>query len=227
MSGDLIYNLDGEKNFSLVYDKMAGSEFHAKFRIMVVGDKRVGKTSIVERYLYGTFKGGSKATGVDERKSKVIEVDGKKVKLQVIDTVSREWHLSVDSIDFRRADAIFICYDVTSLSSFRDTKYWPNRIGDTNDFELALVATKCDKKSARVVGSEMGEAFAKDLGAHYYETSAKKLFMVDELFYEVGSRLLLRDSRLSSGLWDTITLEESQQFSLLEEKPRSRKRCCH
>ena len=207
---------------------MAGSEFHAKFRIMVVGDKRVGKTSIVDRYLYGTFKGDSKAAvDVGERKSKVIELDRKKVKLQVIDTVSREWHLSVDSIDFRRADAIFICYDVTNLSSFRDTKYWPNRIGDTENFELALVATKCDKKSARVVGSEMGEAFAKELGAHHYETSAKKPFMVDELFREMVSQLLYRNTRLRSSNWDTITLDESPQFSLLEKNSRPRQRCCH
>lgn len=202
-------------------------EFSERFRVMVVGDKRVGKTSLVSRFIDGSFTEDRKTPKMDDRRSKTVEVEGRRVKLQVVDAMSREWHLSVDTMDFRRADAIFICFDVTNLSSFRDTQYWPNRIGETEEFELALVANKCDNLSARVVTSEMGEAQAKELGASYYETSAKTAGMVDEVFHATVSHLLSRCPRRYSDNWDTITLDDSPSFCQLGNEPsKRRKRCC-
>lgn len=202
------------------------AEYAVLFRVMIVGDKRVGKTSLVNRFVDSVFLEDRQPHIEREKRSKIIEVKGKNVKLQVIDTVSREWHHSVDTIDFRRADAVFICYDVASLTSFHDTRYWPNRMGGTEDFKLALVGTKSDKKSTRVVTDEMGTAFAQELGAQYYITSAKTSSMVNELFQETALRLLNRGSKLRSDTWDTITLEESPRFSLIEDIPEPKKRCC-
>ncbi len=202
------------------------NEFTTKFRVMVVGDKKVGKTALVTRFIDGTFTENKTKGSKNERRSKIVELRGKKVKLQVLDTVSREWHQSVDTIDFQRADSILICFDVNNLSSFHDVSYWPKRIGSMENIVVALVATKCDKNFCRMVQYDMGLALARELGASYYETSAKTPSMVSELFHETASHLLADSAQLQSSTWDTITLEESPVFAPPEGTLQCRRRCC-
>jgi small GTP-binding protein len=93
-------------------------------KILVIGDGGVGKTSLITRFTDLRFNQSYTATiGVDF-KSKVIEHDGKTIKLQIWDTAGQERFRNITQAYYRGATGILLTFSLTDLRSFQNIEKW-------------------------------------------------------------------------------------------------------
>ncbi|XP_066914270.1 ras-related protein Rab-26-like isoform X2 [Clytia hemisphaerica] len=170
-----------------------GNPFDYAFKVMLIGDSGVGKTCVLIRFKDGAFLSGSfiSTVGIDFR-NKTINVDGKKVKLQIWDTAGQERFRSITHAYYRDAHALLLLYDVGSRKSFENTRAWLSEIREyaPNDAVIMLLGNKCDLAKERQVKREEGEKLAQDYNVPFLETSAKSGLNVD-LAFEAASRELM------------------------------------
>jgi small GTP-binding protein len=168
-------------------------------KILVIGESAVGKSCLLLRYTDNKFQESFMTTiGVDF-KTKFIEIDGVRVKLQIWDTAGQEKFRSITKAYYRGAHGILVVFDVSRRDTFNQTKMWIDSIRDSttdsNPIDVILVGNKCDLE--RCVTREDGEELAKQFQIPYFETSAKDATNVEEAFKTLASVALKR--RLSQG----------------------------
>ncbi|XP_016416532.1 ras-related protein Rab-37-like [Sinocyclocheilus rhinocerous] len=164
-------------------------------KTILVGDSGVGKTSLLVQFDQGKFIPGSfSATVGIGFTNKVLTVDELKVRLQIWDTAGQERFRSVTHAYYRDAQALLLLYDITSKSSFDNTRAWLTEIHEyaQDDVVIMLLGNKSDMTSARAIRREEGEKLAREYGVIFLETSAKTGLNVDEAFMTVGKELVRR-----------------------------------
>ena len=172
------------------------------FTLSMVGDSHVGKTSLLRRYVVGQYTENYMATiGVDY-KQRSVDVDGRKVKLQIWDTAGQERFRAVTKNYYRGVDGIVITYDVTSRASFENVHRWINemRKNTSGTVQMILIGNKVDvPENERVVSAREGNAFAQEQNLVHFECSAKQGSHVEEAFQHLVKTLIqLHDERASA-----------------------------
>ena len=138
-----IYN-----HISLLYFKM--TDYDHLFKILLIGDSNVGKSSMLVRFTDGTFSDKFTTTiGVDYKiRSIQIKVDDreKTIKLHIWDTAGQEKFKTITRTYYRGAQGIMIVYDVTNRNSFNNVKSWLSDIATNGNMEVPkiLIGAKCD-----------------------------------------------------------------------------------
>ncbi|XP_071143607.1 ras-related protein Rab-10-like [Mytilus edulis] len=169
-----------------------GETYDYLFKIILVGDPAVGKTSLVRRFTTGRFQQEYKSTiGVDFT-VQTLQLDGKIVKLQIWDTTGQERFRSLTTGYYRNAHAALVVYDVTNTESLHNCVRWMNDVSmySGQDIPKLLLGNKCDKLSGRTVSSSDGEHFARKHNMmSFSETSAKDGRNVDDAFYKLAQEL--------------------------------------
>jgi Ras-related protein Rab-6A len=159
-----------------------------KFKLVFLGDIYVGKTSIINQFMYENFDSNYQATiGIDFL-SKTLNIGDKSMRLQLWDTAGQERFRSLIPNYIRDSSAAIIVFDVTNKQTFASIDKWVedvrNERGDS--VVIAIVANKIDKSEERCVSHEEAETKAKQLGALYRETSAKTGENVKDLFTSIA-----------------------------------------
>merc|ERR1712085_73882 len=95
---------------------------------MMIGDTTVGKTSLLVRYADDDFNESVLATIGIDFKIKTIDLDGKKIKLQIWDTAGQERFRTITQAYYRGAMGIFLIYDVTSTKTWSNIRNWVRNI---------------------------------------------------------------------------------------------------
>ncbi|TKR58004.1 hypothetical protein L596_030633 [Steinernema carpocapsae] len=177
---------------------MAGSrDYDHLFKLLIIGDSGVGKSSLLLRFADNTFSPNYITTiGVDF-KIRTINVDGQKVKLQIWDTAGQERFRTITSTYYRGTHGVIVVYEVTSGESFSNVKKWLHEI-DTNcdSVQKVLVGNKADDPDRRVVLESDARKFAESMKLPFYETSSKENINVDEMFNCITKLVL--DAKLKS-----------------------------
>ena len=93
-----------------------------KYKVVLLGEGRVGKTSLVVRYCQNTFRDDQQATIQASFLTKKLNVDGVKLELAIWDTAGQERFHALGPIYYRDADAALLVYDLTDLDSFERVK---------------------------------------------------------------------------------------------------------
>ncbi|KAL0233436.1 hypothetical protein PCE1_001951 [Barthelona sp. PCE] len=168
------------------------SEFDYLFKLLIIGSSAAGKSSILSRFVDGTWTHKHISTlGVDFKVHNTT-IDDKLVKLQIWDTAGQERFHSLTSAFVHGASGILLVYDITSHDSFADCKKLIESIRNDADpdVELLLVGNKCDLEADRQVSFEMAEEFARTYGLPQpIETSAKDNINIDAAFANIATRL--------------------------------------
>ncbi|KAM8972964.1 EF-hand calcium-binding domain-containing protein 4B [Pelodytes ibericus] len=152
------------------------------FKIVMVGNSSVGKTSFLRRFCEDSFYLGTAATvGIDYR-VKTVTVDGCQVALQLWDTAGQERYRSITKQFFRKADGVIVMYDVTAKDSFNAVRQWMSSVEEAagEDIPILLLGNKIDIEKEREVPCGLGEHLAKDYNFIFYEGSASSGHNVTE-----------------------------------------------
>ncbi|XP_041352417.1 ras-related protein Rab-1A-like isoform X1 [Gigantopelta aegis] len=180
------------------------ADYDYMFKLVVIGDPSVGKSSLLLRFTDNTFNEHYQITTIDW-KIKTIEVGRHKVKLVIWDTAGQERFRAFSSSVFHGAHGIILVFDITRQTTFMNVQcLWLNdlhqRIDDS--VKLLLVGNKCDEGTKRQVGYATAERYAQGLGIPYLETSAKNASNVDQAFYTMASELT---NSVSGKMFDSDT----------------------
>jgi len=149
------------------------------FKIVLVGDTDVGKTSLTSKILTNRFHESSYPTIGVNFSCKTFHISNSEdpIKLHVWDTAGMERFRSISPLYYRNSSAIFLVYDISNRKSFENIKsYWINEINiDENKFlKVYLIGNKTDMIHNRKVSFLDGSELAKQYGLCFYELSSKK-----------------------------------------------------
>lgn len=204
------------------------SNYDYSFKILLIGDSGVGKSSILLSYISNFVHDLSPTIGVDF-KIKMLTVGGKKLKLTIWDTAGQERFGTLTSSYYRGAHGIILVYDVTRRETFTNLmKVWAKEVElylTHHDCIKILVGNKVDRGSERAVTTEEGMAVAKEHQSLFFECSARTRENVDRCFRELSSKILEVPSLLENG---SVVVKQK-----ILDKTRARKEakndggCCH
>ncbi|VDO37262.1 unnamed protein product, partial [Brugia timori] len=180
--------------------------FDYMFKLLIIGNSSVGKTSFLFRYCDDSFTSAFVSTvGIDFKVKTVFRGD-KRVKLQIWDTAGQERYRTITTAYYRGAMGFILMYDITNEESFNSVQDWlvfnlkllvnvfPLPIKFISDkctqiktyswenAQVVLVGNKCDMDDERVVSCERGKQLADQLGLEFFETSAKENINVKAVF---------------------------------------------
>ena len=170
-------------------------EYDYLFKVLLIGDSSVGKTSVLLRYVDDTFCSEFQTTiGVDFKIS-TFQLNGKVVKLQLWDTAGQDRFKTIVASYYRGAHGILLVFDLTSQTSFQNITRWYEESQNylQKSVPKLLIGNKSDLTSQRVVKTEDAKALADRLGVEYIETSAKNSNNV-KLAFESLSRSILNNT---------------------------------
>lgn len=165
------------------------------FKVILVGDTNVGKTSIIRRYTKGQFLKNSLTTVANSFSNKIININDQNINLQIWDTAGQERYRAISEIFFKNTDAIIFVYDITSKISFDEiSNFWYNYTlkDQSSDVISALAANKVDLFDKEKVNEDEGRNFAEEKNLIFYLTSAKNGTGIDNLFKDIATRLCER-----------------------------------
>jgi len=133
--------------------------------------------------------------------ARMVQVQGKQIKLQIWDTAGSESFQSITRSYYRGAAGALLVYDVTRRETFDHLTRWLEeaRQNANSNMVVMLIGNKVDLEARRVVSYEEGQKFAQEHGLIFLETSAKTAHNVEEAF--VGTAAAIYENILS-GLYD-------------------------
>ena len=176
-------------------DNQSGGYFDVKYKLMVIGESKVGKTSLIKRYTKNEFGGVYLTTVGMDFQDKIIGIENKKVRLQVWDSAGQERFRNITKSYFQSSDGLLVVYDIADKESFEKISFWMNSIKNyaPENVKLILVGNKCDLVNERQVSFEEGENYAKKFNIKFFESSAKDGTNVNELFFYLANEIYKDD----------------------------------
>ena len=164
------------------------------YKIILIGEPKVGKTSIKTRFVNGVFDPNTLTSLTDISTRKTISLkNGKSVEIVLWDTAGQERYRALTKYFYKDSKAVILVYDITNKNSFMELKdYWYQQVKDNcnSNVVVAFAANKSDLSKNIKVDNEEGENFAKSIGAIFVSTSAKNNTGIEVLFDYIAQKLL-------------------------------------
>lgn len=133
--------------------------------------------------------------------ARMITIDGKQIKLQIWDTAGQEAFRSITRSYYRGAAGALLVYDITRRETFNHLTTWLEdaRQHSNSNMVIMLIGNKSDLDSRREVKKEEGEAFAREHGLVFMETSARTAANVEEAFINTAKEIY---EKIQEGVFD-------------------------
>ncbi|XP_028851526.1 ras-related protein Rab-3C [Denticeps clupeoides] len=177
-----------------LYGKMASTQdsrqegsdqnFDYMFKLLIIGNSSVGKTSFLFRYADDAFTSAFVSTVGIDFKVKTVYRNEKRIKLQIWDTAGQERYRTITTAYYRGAMGFILMYDITNEDSFCAVQDWSTQIKtySWDNAQVILAGNKCDMEEERVISVDSGRLLADQLGFEFFETSAKDNINVKQTF---------------------------------------------
>ncbi len=204
---------------------MIDKEYDYIFKVLLVGNSDVGKSSLILRYVDQIWNDVFVPTiGVDF-KVKSLEIENKSIKLQIWDTAGQERFRNVISSYFKGAHGILLIFDITSRESFKELENWLGEVERNASPQILkiLIGNKCDLVEERDISKDEAEAFAMRNGMQYIETSAKINTNVNEAFEALAKIMVEYSNKKNSGINENKTIKMNRGTDL---NIQNKKKCC-
>ena len=182
---------------------MSSNEIKKNYRIKTVllGESGVGKSCIILRYINDIFSFNHVSTILSTYSSKTIKINNTEITFDIWDTAGQEKFRSIAKINYKDAAVVILVLDITSNYSFQSIKdYWYPQIKQNapENAIIALVIAKCDIKENQEVDPDEVENYASSIDALFKLTSSLENTGINELFEEIGKKILSVDNFLGT-----------------------------
>jgi len=194
-----------------------------QFKVVLLGEGCVGKTSLVLRYCANSFDDKHVQTITASFKTKRLNIDGQRVTLAIWDTAGQERFHALGPIYYRDSNGALLVYDITDMDSFVRVQNWVKELRKMlgSSVSLAIAGNKCDLERNRVVPQDKAESYAESVGAQHFHTSAKLNKNVNELFLNLTKKMLENSKQTTS-----TTKSQGPTISLDSDEKVSKGGCC-
>jgi len=157
-------------------------------KLLMIGDSGVGKSCLLLRFSDDSFTPTFITTIGIDFKIKTIDLNGKRVKLQIWDTAGQERFRTITTAYYRGANGILLVYDVTDENSFLNIRNWMKSIDQhaADSVKRILIGNKADMVNEKVIETGRGQSLADEYGIKFFECSAKTDQNVTEAFMEIA-----------------------------------------
>ncbi|XP_002737446.1 ras-related protein Rab-3 isoform X1 [Saccoglossus kowalevskii] len=198
----------------------ADQNFDYMFKLLIIGNSSVGKTSFLFRYADDSFTSAFVSTVGIDFKVKTVFRNDKRVKLQIWDTAGQERYRTITTAYYRGAMGFILMYDVTNEESFQAVQDWSTQIKtySWDNAQVILVGNKCDMEDERVVSVDRGKQLSDQLGLEFFETSAKENINVKQTFERLVD--IICDKMSESLDSDPTIVSNSQTGRKLTQEPQ-------
>ena len=200
-----------------------------KYKLIVIGDENVGKTSIINRFKNNQFSPEYEPTVGLDFQSIPILIDDQSVTLLLYDTAGQEKFKSLIPLYTNEANIILLIYDISNKESFENIGKWFDSLNNINKEEVvfALVGNKSDLDFNRKVTKEEAESYAKEHNYVFQEVSALSAEGIQELFM---NKLIdqIRVQFIQRGKNMTDQEDENLKINInksTEKKKENKKKC--
>ncbi|GMM46808.1 Rab family GTPase [Pichia kluyveri] len=196
----------------------------SQFKIVLLGESAVGKSSVVQRFVKNSFdeyrestigaafltqsihlsKNDILSSGDNDNSitTDTIDDDGITVKFEIWDTAGQERYRSLASMYYRNANAAIIVYDITQLESLDKAKYWIKELQRqaNKDTIIILTGNKLDLNDERKISIDDVNEFTSIYNLLNFEVSAKTGENVNQLFKDIAIKLVIKNLKSNNNL---------------------------
>ena len=202
------------------------------WKIILVGNKRVGKTSITNRYIKDSFEEEYKSSQVIEYQKKNMTIEGteKWAQMHIWDTLGQEKFKHLAPIFFRKSVGAFLVYDVTNRDSFLALDGWKEQLNNSTESKIVvmLVGNKVDMGDKKVITTDMGQDYARQTGWGFAEVSAKTNVGIDAAFKSLITNIYAEVN--AKHVISNPNAQGDKNVQLGKDKPKTtgqeKKKCC-
>uniref|UniRef100_A0A3P9BDM2 Calcium release activated channel regulator 2A n=1 Tax=Maylandia zebra TaxID=106582 RepID=A0A3P9BDM2_9CICH len=186
------------------------------FKVVLVGNSSVGKTSLLRSFCEGRFHPSTTATVGIDYSVKTLTLDNMQVAMQLWDTAGQERYRSITKQFFRKADGVVVMYDVTVEESFKAVWPWLTNVQEAagEGIPILLLGNKMDMDEDREVSFKEAEQLAYENKVMFFEVSAYTGKNVTESLTHLARVLMEQEDRVR----DTTVI--------LSTQPVKKKACC-
>ena len=169
---------------SAIVNETGTSSNIENYKIAIIGNQHVGKTTILSRYKYETTDDSYAPTVGIDFLTKNVYLEDKTIRLIMWDTAGQERFKSLIPSYLKNANCVILTYDITDKISFTSLSKWLSDAKDNvvDGTFIILCGNKIDLINKRVVSKEEAEKFAQDNNIAYAETSATTGEGINDLF---------------------------------------------
>lgn len=170
---------------------MSNTSYAYLFKYIIIGDSGVGKSCLLLQFTDKRFQSAYDLTIGVEFGTRMIKIGDKQIKLQIWDTAGQENFRSITRSYYRGAIGALLVYDITKRETFNHLTNWLIEVNERSNenMQIMLVGNKADLKHKRLLSTEEGEAFARENGLMFLETSAKEAVNVEEVFVNTAKKI--------------------------------------
>ena len=192
-------------------------EYDHSIKILLIGDDKVGKSSFIKRIMEDKFSNEPIDINNLENKTKILEIEEKKIKLQIFNGVENQFKNRPNKNEFYlRIQGILVFFDLSNKSSFTNLEFYLEEIRSKcgSDMPLIIIGNKSDLEKA--VTNEEVEKFCKENDVESMNISVKDNINVIESIESIGRSIIFN----SYFRGDTITIKHKNEF-----KKKKKKKC--
>ena len=203
-----------------------------RIKFVLIGDKKVGKTTIVNHYTNNKViqeYNETPETKLYKAKAKINEKD---FIIKIIDTPSNKQFLNIIKGEYQNANYILIVFDLTNRETFLSLNNWINhcRSVQNQNMDLILIGNKSDLNQERAVSAGEAKIFASENDITYYEISAYNKNEIIKIFDNAISKLFNKINENYNSLATTqfFSFEKGTELTinLSKDNNRDNKKCC-
>ena len=189
------------------------------FKVVLIGESGVGKTSIITQFIEQTFSEDTQSTNAGTFSSKSVICDeNRDIKFEIWDTAGQERFRALTRMYYKDTNAAILVYDITVQHSFDELKsYWYEQIKEnsSSDVILVIAANKTDLIDQEEVDEEEARSFAESINALFMRISAKNILGIENMFIEIAKKY--------TGCDNIRIKEEEDNEVIIREKSNSQK----
>ena len=197
-----------------------------EFKILLLGESDVGKTSIFKRYLFNNYEEKMMSTIGVELETKILNYNNKNYSITLIDTTGQERFKSITKSYYHMGDGFFIVFDLTNEDSLNAIEEWIDSIRENKENpKIIILGNKDDLKKNRISEEIINNQLEKYKNMIFIKTSAKTNHNIKEA---IKKMIDLLENNINFEKHREENKEKKDNITLSKKnfKKNKKERCC-